>query len=51
VFATQFVPVGDGCGKSDGVCGLVPNAAFASLQRINALNGPRVLQFSLKYNF
>jgi len=51
VFATQFVPIGDGCGKSGEVCGLVPNADFGRLQRINALNGPRVLQFSLKYSF
>ncbi|HWZ81063.1 MAG TPA: carboxypeptidase regulatory-like domain-containing protein [Terriglobales bacterium] len=53
VVATQFVPVpitGD-CGEPGGVCGLVPNDGFGTLQRINALNGPRVLQFSLKYNF
>jgi hypothetical protein len=58
VFATQFVPVdpavGAGCGKPDGTCDLVPNNGpngFGTLQRINALNGPRVLQFSFKYSF
>jgi hypothetical protein len=36
------------------ICGLVPNNGdngFGSPQRINALNGPRVLQFAVKYNF
>ena len=50
----QYRPFGDTCGDStttDQLCGLVPNTNFGSLQRINALNGPRVLQFSLKYNF
>jgi hypothetical protein len=53
----QYEPVGQTCG--DGVsrnqtCYLVPNSGpggFGSLQIINALNGPRVLQFALKYNF
>jgi hypothetical protein len=50
----QYRPFGDTCGDStstDQLCGLVPNGNFGSLQRINALNGPRVLQFSLKYSF
>ncbi len=51
VAATQYVPVGDSCGKPGGLCGLVANEGFGMLQRINSLNGPRVLQFSLKYNF
>jgi hypothetical protein len=54
VNAIQYTPVGDGCGLAGQICGLVPNsgtAGFGSLQRINALNGPRVLQFSLKYSF
>jgi hypothetical protein len=53
----QYEPVGQTCG--DGVsknqtCYLVPNSGpggFGSLQIINALNGPRVLQFAFKYNF
>jgi hypothetical protein len=53
----QYSPFGDTCGdgsSTNQVCGLVPNNGtngFGTLQRINALNGPRVLQFSLKYNF
>jgi hypothetical protein len=53
----QYTPFGDTCGdgtSTDQLCGLVPNNGthgFGSLQRINALNGPRVLQFSLKYSF
>jgi hypothetical protein len=53
----QYTPFGDTCGdgsSSDQLCGLVPNSGangFGSLQRINSLNGPRVLQFSLKYSF
>jgi hypothetical protein len=30
---------------------LVPNTSFGQLNVISALNGPRVLQFALKYNF
>ena len=51
VNAIQYSPIGDDCGHDGGVCGLVPNSNFGSLQRINALNGPRILQFSLKYSF
>ena len=53
----QYRPFGDTCGdghSADQLCGLVPNngaSGFGSLQRINALNGPRVLQFALKYSF
>jgi len=47
----QYSPIGDGCGLEGGVCGLVPNGSFGMLQRINALNGPRVLQFVVKYSF
>jgi hypothetical protein len=32
-------------------CYLVPGAGFGTLQVINALNGPRVLQFALRYSF
>lgn len=54
---TQYRPFGDTCGdghSTDQLCGLVLNSGengFGSLQRINALNGPRVLQFAVKYNF
>jgi hypothetical protein len=32
-------------------CYLFPNASFGKLQVINALNGPRVMQFALKWTF
>lgn len=51
VNAVQYTPIGDGCGVPDQRCGLVPAAGFGTLQRINALNGPRVLQFVVKYSF
>jgi len=47
----QYSPIGEECGQEGGLCGLVPNSDFGGLQRINALNGPRVLQFALKYSF
>ena len=55
----QYLPFGDTCGNPDNpqanqTCYLVPNNGangFGSLQRINALNGPRVLQFAVKYSF
>ena len=50
----QYSPIGGTCG--DGVsirqqCYLVPSSGFGKLQTINALNGPRVMQFSLKWTF
>jgi len=51
VNAVQYSPIGDGCGHADETCGLVPVSNFGALQRINALNGPRVLQFAVKYSF
>ncbi len=50
----QYSPFGTTCG--DGVttnqqCYLVPAAGFGKLQTINALNGPRVMQFALKWTF
>jgi hypothetical protein len=53
----QYKPFGRTCG--DGVslhetCYLAPNdgsGGFGALNTINALNGPRVLQFSVKYSF
>ena len=55
VIPQQYLPVGQYCG--DGVsanqpsCFLVPKAGFKTLQVINSQNGPRVLQFALKYSF
>jgi hypothetical protein len=54
VNALQYQPTGSNCG--DGVsqtqtCYLVPEAGFKTLQVINALDGPRVLQFAFKYSF
>ena len=54
VDAVQFTPTGTTCG--DGVtliqtCYLVPHPGFGKLQVVNALNGPRVLQFAFKYVF
>lgn len=59
VNAIQYLPFGDTCGNSDNpqvnqTCYLVPNAGakgFGSLQRINALNGARVLQIAVKWSF
>jgi Carboxypeptidase regulatory-like domain len=59
VNAVQYLPFGDTCGNPDNpqtnqTCYLLPNAGpngFGALQRINSLNGPRVLQFALKWSF
>jgi hypothetical protein len=50
----KYSPFGSNCG--DGVtpnqqCYLVPTPGFGQLQTINALNGPRVMQFALKWTF
>ena len=50
----QYSPIGSTCG--DGAtpnqqCYLVSTPGFGTLQTINALNGPRVIQFSLKWTF
>jgi outer membrane receptor protein involved in Fe transport len=53
----QYEPVGATCGdgaSQNQTCYLVPNAGpggFRTLQIVNALNGPRVLQFAFKYSF
>jgi hypothetical protein len=50
----QYQPVGQTCGDGQTLnqtCFLVPNPSFGQLNVISALNGPRVLQFALKYNF
>jgi hypothetical protein len=54
VIPIQYSPTGPTCG--DGAtpnqqCYLVPSSSFGTLQTINALNGPRVMQFSLKWTF
>jgi Carboxypeptidase regulatory-like domain len=41
---------GDGATLNQ-TCYLVPNPGFGKLQVINALNGPRVMQFALKWMF
>jgi hypothetical protein len=50
----QYLPTGSTCG--DGInqtqtCYLIPESGFKTLQIINQLNGPRVLQFAFKYRF
>jgi hypothetical protein len=54
VSQTQYEPFGSTCGdgqSSDQQCYLVPQQRFGSLLVINALNGPRVLQFAVKWKF
>jgi len=62
VVATQYsaTPFGDNsdgsttCGDGSHLnqhCYLIPSAGFGALQVINALNGPRVLQFAFRYSF
>jgi hypothetical protein len=51
---TQYSPFGSTCGdgmSANQQCYLVPADGFGTLQTINALNGPRVMQFSLKWTF
>lgn len=50
----QYSPFGQTCG--DGAspnqqCYLVPTQGFGQLQNINYQNGPRIMQFSLKWTF
>ena len=50
----QYSPFGSTCGDGASTnqnCYLVPNPNFGKLQVINALTGPRVMQFSLKWTF
>jgi len=44
------VSCGDGATLHQ-TCYLVPNPNFRTLQEVNALNGPRVMQFALKWTF
>ena len=54
---TQYAPNGPNCGdgqSSNQTCYLIPEAGpggFGSLQSVNSLHGPRVLQFAFKYRF
>ncbi len=53
----QYEPSGSNCGDGmtlNQTCYLTPNTGpggFGTLQVINALNGPRIMQFSLKWTF
>jgi hypothetical protein len=59
VNAIQYRPFGESCGnpdnpQADQTCYLIPNGGangFGTLQRINSLNGARVLQFAVKWSF
>jgi hypothetical protein len=54
VAATQYTPFGSSCGdgaSANQQCYLVPNDNFGTLQIINYQNGPRIMQFSLKWTF
>jgi hypothetical protein len=50
----QYEPFGSTCGDGESPnqhCYLVPRQGFGSLLVINALNGPRVLQFAIQWSF
>jgi len=50
----QYETQGSNCGDGSTVnqtCYLTPAAGFGQLEAINALNGPRVIQFSFKWTF
>jgi len=55
--AVQYSAFGDNCGDGatlNQTCYLVPNTGtggFGTFNVINALNGPRVMQFAVKYSF
>ena len=54
VSQVQYEPFGSTCGDGQSQnqqCYLVPQQGFGRLLVINALNGPRVLQFAMKWNF
>jgi len=54
VDAVQYTPTGPTCGDGQTLnqtCYLIPHAGFGTLQVVSPLNGPRVLQFALKYVF
>ena len=51
----QYSPFGQTCGdgatRKSAVLHLVPTRGFGTLQNINYQNGPRIMQFSLKWTF
>ena len=50
----QYNPIGPNCGDGATLiqtCYLVPNPSFRTLQSISQLNGPRVFQFGLNWEF
>ena len=50
----QYSPFGGSCGDGATLnqqCYLAPTPGFGQLQIINALNGPRIMQFALKWTF
>jgi hypothetical protein len=54
VSSIQYSPFGTTCGdgvSSDQQCYLVPKSTFGNLQVINYQNGPRIMQFALKWTF
>ena len=57
VNAIQYTPFGSNCGDGQTLnqtCFLVPNTGkggFGTYNVINSLNGPRVMQFAMKYSF
>jgi hypothetical protein len=54
VSPTQYSPFGTTCGdgtSQNQQCYLVPSDGFGKLQVINYQNGPRIMQFSLKWSF
>jgi Carboxypeptidase regulatory-like domain len=54
VNAIQYSPFGSTCGdgaSANQTCYLIPSSGFGQLQVINYLNGPRIVQFALKFTF
>jgi hypothetical protein len=54
VSQVQYEPIGSTCGDGQSPnqqCYLIPQQGFGTLLVINALNGPRVLQFAMKWSF
>ncbi len=50
----QYSPFGQNCGdgrSTNQQCYLVPTPGFGTLQNIDYQNGPRIMQFSLKWTF
>jgi len=50
----QYSPFGSTCGdglSTNQICYLVPSPGFGTLQVINYQNGPRIMQFALRWTF